>query len=395
MQKKDRRIYLDHAATTPVDPAAAKAMAPYWSETFGNPGSLHSCGQQASAAVFEARRKIAKELNCRYGEIIFTGSATEANNLALRGAVKYAQQHAGLQGKPRIVISAIEHESVMEVAEDLARGGVDAVKAPVSEDGIIDLEELKKLIDDSTVLVSVMHVNNETGTVQPVREIAALIAAARLARKSPWPLFHTDAVQAFNYLPCDVEDLNVDFLTLSGQKIYGPKGIGLLYVRNADRKPAARLAPLLMGGGQEGGLRSGTENVPLIAGFAEAAAIAGRLRNKEVKRLKALQSYCIRKIAKEWAGAAVNGSLDCRVPNNINVCIPGIRAQETLIRLDRQGIAISSGSACSARALRPSAVLQAMGCDAERALESLRISMGRSTVKKHIDKLLAALKNIK
>lgn len=382
-----RRYYFDYAAGTPVDSRVIKAMAPYWSEIYGNPGALHYFGQKASAAVFKSREAMAKLLGGNYKEIIFTASATEANNLALRGIVRATKLN-----NPKIIVSAVEHESILETARDLSSGAaekkLEAVYLPVSKNGIVDLEKLKKTLDERTVLVSVMYVNNEIGTIQPVKEIAGIIKKFR--GDSVYPLFHTDAVQAFNYLDCDVRKLGVDLLTLSSQKIYGPKGIGMLYAREGIK---GNLASVITGGAsQEYGLRAGTENIPAIVGFAKAMEIADSLRNKETKRLGILQRYFLRKIKKNISGLELNGDSNSRVPNNLNFYFPGIDGQELLIKLDLAGFAVSSGAACSARTVKPSRVLSAAGFSEERAKNSLRITFGRPTTKPGLDLLLAAVK---
>jgi cysteine desulfurase len=381
---KSKHYYFDYAASTPVDPEVEKAMKPFWSEVFGNPGALHSFGQKASAEIFKARKSVADILGCKYDEIIFTGSATEANNLALRGIAR-----------PKIIVSAIEHDSILDTARILEREGAEVAYLPVSKKGIVDLKKMEELLDERTVLVSVMYANNEVGTVQPIREISKIINNFRISNKtnkSVYPLLHTDAVQAFNYLPCKVDELGVDLMTLSSQKIYGPKGIGMLYVRSV--KTAKTLEPLITGGGQEFGLRSGTENVPGIVGFAKAAALADKLRDKEVKRLSKLRDYFLTKAKKIIPSSQLNGDGENRLPNNINLYFPGEEAQELIIKLDLAGFAVSPGAACSARVCKPSHVLKAMGHSDERATHSIRITLGRGTNKKEIDLLLTALKKL-
>ena len=391
-----RRIYLDYAASTPVDKTVKAAMEPYFSEIFGNPGALHWFGQEASAAVFKAREVIAESLGATYKEIGFTGSATEANNLALRGAVKCHK--ADKPKKIKIITTAIEHESVLETCRDLENEGVEVVYVPVSREGVVDVEKLKSAIDERTVLVSVMYANNEVGTIQPISEISKIIQAFKDKHStSPYPLFHTDAVQALQYLDCDINKLDVDLMTLSAHKIYGPKGIGMLYARNLYLKPHT-LHPIIIGGGQERGLRSGTENVANIVGFAKAMELVRKVKNSETKRISELRDYLLRGLKKISASRrtkiTVNGDFKNRLPNNLNVYIPGHNAGDLLIKLDLAGIAISPGAACSARLARPSYVLTAMGLPHSRCAESLRITLGRQTTKADIDKTLKIMLKI-
>jgi cysteine desulfurase len=408
VKMSNQKIYLDYASTTPVDPAVFDAMKPYLAEQFGNPGSLHSFGQQASGAVFTARQMIAKELNCHYSEVVFTGSATEANNLAIGGAVRrYVRSKVRAEtfnpaAKPRVIISAVEHESVLKTAQDLVQDIVDLVVIPVSKDGVVDLKKLQAALNEHTALVSIMYANNEVGTIQPIREIAELIHEFRGDKE--WPLLHTDAVQAFQYLECDVQKLGVDLLTFSAHKIYGPKGIGALYVRSA-MKGVNRLYPIdasVTGGGQEHGLRSGTENVAAIVGFSKAVSLAAMDREDECLRIAELRDQVWQGIKKIFPKAVMNGSLKERLPNNLNFYIPlgqssgqaGVSGEQLLVALDLQGIAVSSGSACSARSIDPSYVLLAMGCDKARAKNSIRISLGRMTTTKEIAGFLAVLKKV-
>jgi cysteine desulfurase len=396
-------------------------MLPYMSEIFGNPGSLHSYGQKASAAVFEARQTIAKELGCHYSEIIFTGSATEANGLALRGTLKQflISNFQFLKGaKPRIVISSIEHESILETARDLEKEGVEVVYIPVSKEGVVNLKKLKEALNERTVLVSVMYGNNEVGTIQPIAEISKIIRNWKLeignsSVSSPtpnsFPLLHSDAVQAFQYLDCNVNELGVDLMTLSGHKIYGPKGVGCLYVRGvgidgivqaqrSNKRSGPTLSiihPITTGGGQEFGLRSGTENVPAIVGFAKAVSIATAGRKKALLQTAKLRDSLLVGLRKLWPKLEINGGSKNRLPNNLNIYIPGEIAEKLIVSLDLQGVAVSSGSACSARSTKPSHVLLALGHNENRAKNSVRVTLGRMTTKKEIDTALKILKLLK
>lgn len=380
-------IYFDYAATTPVATEVQKAMQPWWGTEFGNPGSLHLFGQHASAAVFKFRQDIAKAIGARYDEVIFTGSATEANNIALRGAVsiwkkKYSDK------PPRIIISAFEHDCINETAKQLASEGVEVVRISVSADGVVVLEELKKALTENTVLVSVMYVNNEVGTIQPIEKIKEMIAEFKLQHSKSaqeYPLLHTDAVQAFQYFDCNVDMLGVDMLTLSAHKIYGPKGVGALYIRKSkeermrSQKGSALVMPIIFGGGQEKGMRSGTENVPAIVGFAKAVSLAVGRRDKEKKRVQKLTQSFLKGLMRLFPKMQVNGSLTQRTPNNLNVYIPSIHGEQFLVQLDLLGIAASSGAACSARALEASRTLTAMGFDEKRSKNSIRFTFGRYT----------------
>ncbi len=424
-------IYLDYAAATPMDMAVERAMRPYYGSIFGNPSAIHRAGQVASTAVFKARRAIAEALGAHYREIFFTGSATEANNLALRGALVHIFQNqnnsaptahrdslsprnsadaeselSGLRDVPqnhtplsplpyKIIISAIEHESVRETARDLERiYGVEVVEIPVDNLGIIRLDMLKKELDERVLLISVHYVNSEVGTIQPIRKIGEIITSYKLkAKSSIYPLFHTDAVQAFNYLPCNVDTLGVDLLTLSAHKIYGPKGIGALYVRRTTLSPKPYpLNSLITGGGQEDGLRSGTENVPAIVGFAEAVAITEKNRVKESPRVATLRDALWQGIKKIVPDAEINGSTKDRIPNNLNVYFSGRSAQDLVIELDMAGIAVSPGTACSSRAAQPSYVIAALGFSGDRPASSIRFSLGRQTTMQEINRVIALFK---
>ena len=438
-----KSIYLDYAASTPIDPRVVAAMSPYFTEIFANPNSLHRFGQEASRAVFVSRQTIARSLGADYKEIIFTGSATEANNLALRGSIKAIQKiqihsnnsngNSDILNRPRIIVSVIEHESVLETCRDLEKEGVEVIYISVNKEGIVDLKKLKSTLNDRTVLVSVMYANNEIGTIQPIDKISEIIRNFRESRiknqesrkadskfiihNSLFPLFHTDAVQAFQYLDCNVKNLGVDLMTLSAHKIYGPKGIGALYVRNSKheaRNPRLSgrqakqipnvsnfdkfqiLKPIITGGDQENGLRSGTENVSYIVGFAKAVEIADKVRGPESARVEKLRNYFWRSLQKAFGSKsiALNGSLQNRLPNNLNVYFPGRSAQELLIKLDLIGeVAASSGAACATRVNKESYVLKALGFTPARASGSLRFSLGRPTTKKEIDSAVEKLKN--
>ena len=380
-----KKIYLDYAATTPVSKEVLKAMTPYFSEKFGNAGSLHAWGQEASRALDATRESLARELGADFREIIFTGSATEANNLALRGAVKRFRSEKP-EIKPKLIVSVIEHESVLATAADLRETEAAEIRyLPVNREGFIDLSELKDNLDKRTVLVSLGYANNEIGVINPIREAAKIIKEFR--GSNTYPLIHTDAVQAFQFLPCRPKELGVDLMTLSAHKVYGPKGVGLLYLKTPGKGESESISPILSGGGQEFGWRSGTENVASLVGFAKAAELISAKRLKESKRLGGLRNDFWRRLKKAIPEAELNGpAIDSplRLANNLNIFFRNHSAQELLVKLDLKGLAPSSGSACRSRSPEPSYVIEALGLEKGRAKSSLRISLGRPTTASEI-----------
>jgi cysteine desulfurase len=391
-----RSIYFDYAASTPVDPRVVRAMMPYFAVRYGNPGSLHAYGQEAMAAVDRAREAVAEALALPalhgFRSVRFAGSATEANNLALRSAVKHFRRERP-RLRPRIIISAIEHESVRETAHDLERDGCEVVEIPVTREGVFRVSALQAALGDRAALVSVMYGNNEIGSVQPVPEIARIVREFRAEKghvsADGFPLIHTDAAQAFQFLDCRPDDLGVDLMTISPHKFYGPKGIGVLYVRNS-----ALIEPVITGGGQEFGLRSGTENVPLIVGCAEAVRLAVLSRHKEARRIAVLRDFCWARLKGLGTGIALNGERAERLPHILNVSFRGVRAEDMLTRLDLCGIAASAGSACVSRTHEPSRVLRALGISEARIRSSIRISFGRQTKKEDVQFLLRRIMSI-
>ena len=381
------RIYLDYSATTPVAPEVKEAMEPYFSEHFGNPGSIHSWGQKAQAALDHSREIIADELNVKFSEVIFTGSATEANNLVVRGVA------AGSKGidKPRIIVSAIEHPSVLETARTLTADGVEVVCLGVNKEGFIDLQELKDSLNERTVLVSIIYASNEIGTIQPIAEIAKIIQEFRSRSKTTYPLFHTDIVQAFQFFKMDLQGLGINAVSISGHKIYGPKGAGVLVLRN-EWEPY--LGRIITGGHQEFGIRAGTENVPAIVGLGKAVELMSRDRGEEAKRIESLRDYFWENLKRALPEIGLNGSLDNRLPNNLNICFPNKESVDLLINLDQAGVAVSAGSACSAKASKPSHVISALGMGEKRAKQSLRLTLGRPTSKEEIDTALERIIDI-
>ena len=384
------RLYFDYASTTPISPEVFRAMRPYFSSHFGNPGSLHWFGQEAMGAVDAARETLGKSLGLDFREVIFTGSATEANNLALRGSVA-AFRWAYPARRPKIIISAIEHESVASTARSLVESGAKLVVIAVDGAGRVDPARVAKAVDQDTAIVSIMFANNEIGTIQPVREMAAVIRTGRGERH--FPLIHTDAVQAFQFLSCRPAELGVDLVTLSAHKIYGPKGIGALCGNGLGGGHA--LDPIVTGGGQEFGWRSGTENVAAIVGFAEAVRRAETARARETKRIRSLSLRLLAGISRIAPKATVNGpgpNSKSALPNILNIRFPGHLAEELTTRFDLSGLAVSSGSACASRRAAPSATLLALGGDQARARESVRFSIGQPTSARHIDMALAVIK---
>lgn len=376
-----RRVYLDNSATTRVRPEVVAAMERVLREEFGNPSSLHAMGLEAERRVEEAREAVAEALGVDPAEILFTSGGTEANNLALRGA---ARAHAR-EGR-HIVTTAVEHSSVLETARDLAREGFELTVVPVDGHGRVRTEDVVAALRPDTVLVSVMLVNNEVGTVQPVAEIGRAIARRR--GRGRVPLLHVDAVQAFGKLPVQPRQLGADLVTLSGHKIHGPKGAGALYVRRG-----VRLQPLLTGGDQQGGLRPGTENVPGIVGFGVAARLAAREREDTLARLRALRSRLLAGLGAAVPGALVNSPEDA-APHILNVSFPGVRGEVLVHALAERGVYVSTGSACHSRRPVISHVLAAMGLARERAEGAIRISLSRDTTGADVDALIEALREI-
>jgi cysteine desulfurase len=372
-----KRIYLDYAATTPTHPEVVEAMLPYWGQIFGNPSSLHCHGQEAKAAMEEAREKIAAFIGAQGEEIVFTSGGTEANNFALKG-IAYANESKG----NHIITTAIEHHSLIEPCEFLARRGFECTYLPVDGYGSVDPGEVEKAITDKTIMVSVMHANNEVGTIEPIREIAEIAHSRGI-------YFHTDAVQTVGHIPIDVNELGVDLLTISAHKLYGPKGVGALYIRGGTR-----ITSFVHGGGQERTRRAGTENIPGIVGFGKAMEIAEAGMAEETKRLLPLRDKLIKGLFECIDNIRLNGHPRQRLPNNVNVSIDFVEGESMLISLDLEGIAASSGSACSSSSAKPSHVLLALGLPPEQAFGSLRFTLGRETVEEDIDRVLEILPQI-
>lgn len=368
-----KKIYLDYASTTPLDTRVLKAMMPYFKRRFGNTMSLHRFGQEAKIALEKSRKKVASLIAARAKEIIFTSSATESNNLALKG-IAWACRKKG----KHIIISKIEHPSVEEPALWLENQGFEITRAEVDSQGLINIRDLEKLIRKDTVLVSIIHSSNEIGTVQSIEQIGKICREARV-------YFHTDASQSLGKIKIDAERLKIDLLTGSSHKIYGPKGCGFLYV-----KEGTKIEPILHGGLQETGLRSSTVNVPLVVGFARACDICKMNIGQEPKLLSKLRDKIIQEVLK-IEGAHLTGHPKNRLPNNASFWFSGIDGSSLTIRLDLEGFAVSTGAACSAIKFAPSQVLLATGLSAKEAAGSLRISLGRQTAEKEINNFLKVL----
>jgi len=366
-------IYLDHHATTPVDPRVVRAMEPYWSEEFGNPSSAtHLYGWRAEAAVEEAREQLAAAIGAvDPREIVFTSGTTESDNLAIQGVTR-----AGRRRGDHLVTSAIEHPAVLDTCRALAAEGVSVTELPVDSDGRVDPDAVARAIGERTLLVSVMAANSEIGTLQPIAEIG------RICREREVP-FHTDAAQAAGKIPLDVAAQNVDLLSMCAHKLYGPKGIGLLYVR--ERQPRLRLEPLLHGGGHERGRRSGTLPVPLIVGFARAVELCLAERDAEAARLSRLRDRLWERLRAAVPDARRNGHPSLRLPGNLNACFPGVEASALIAALD--DVAVSAGSACASASGEPSHVLRALGLSEPDARASLRFGLGRGTTEAQIDRV--------
>jgi cysteine desulfurase len=359
-------------------------MDSFWTKNFGNPSAVYEEGRIAKAAMTQARSDAASVLKARPDEIIFTAGGTESDNLAILGIARKYKQRGN-----HIIVSKIEHHAVLDACEALHKEGFEITYLGIGKGGIVDLGQLRAALRPETLLVSVMYANNEIGTVQPIAEIAKIIRRYRKEQDREIPFFHTDAVQAPLYLDLNVQKLGVDLLTLNGSKIYGPKGIGCLYL-----KRGLKLEPLLYGGGQEMNYRSGTENIPAIVGFSRALQIAQQARERESERLTKLRDYFIGELEKKIPDIVLNGSREQRLPNNINVSVMGVEGEAAVLYLDEKGVAVSTGSACSSDSLDPSHVILALGVPHEYAHGSLRFTLGKRTKKADLDYVLKILPKI-
>lgn len=395
------RIYLDHAAATPADPRVVSEMAAYWNDAYANPGSIHKEGVFAGSKIHDARTSVANILGVHSDEIVFTGSATESANLALFGTVRaWQQNHPGRTA--HVVVSVIEHDAVLGPVRMLEDAGVRVTKIPVDEEGIVLVKNISEAITEDTVIISIMYANNEIGTIQPIREIAKVIrkwkkefrGAVRTEKPmgdERYPLFHTDACQATNYLDMNISRLGVDLLTLSAAKIYGPKGVGLLAITRE-----VPLTPLIVGGGQERGRRAGTENVSGIIGLSTALLLAEEMKESECNRLIEIRDYCISQL-REFPDIVINGSIKECLPNIVNFSFSGVDHEFLAIALDAKGIAVSTKSACDEGESDYSHVLVALNeaRGRDHPMSGIRLSFGRQTTKEHIERFIVVLQEVR
>ena len=372
-----KRIYLDYAATTPMRSEVVEAMLPYFTEVFGNPSTIYSYGQEAKEAIEESRSKIARLIKAQEEEIVFTGSGTEADNLALTGII-YASEGK----KDHIITSAVEHHAVSETTKFLEKRRYKISYLPVDEYGLVNPDDVKKALTAKTVLISVMHANNEVGTIEPIKEIGRIAREAKV-------YFHTDAVQAVGHIGVDVKELGVDLLSISAHKLYGPKGVGALYIRKGTR-----IAPLMHGGEQEKRRRAGTENVPGIVGLGVAAELALEEIEEEAGRLRQLRDRLVEGLKERIKHIHFNGHPVKRLPNNVNICVEYVEGESMVLNLDLEGICVSTGSACTSSNLEPSHVLSSMGLPPELAHGSLRFTLGKWTTNEDINRVLEVLPRI-
>jgi len=379
-----KTIYLDYSATTPLDGRVLQSMQPYLRDNFANASSIHQPGLIAKAAVENARQSIASFLAARPEEVYFTSGATESDNWAIFGSVKAALEKEP-KFVPHVITSKIEHEAILDPLKQMEKEGVEVTYLPVNKKGLVAVESLARAIKPNTILVSIMYANNEVGTIQPIAELGKVIHAKNQRRRNNKIRFHSDATQAPVYCDCRADGLGVDLMSLSAHKIYGPKGIGALYVRRGTP-----LRPLLHGGGQQGGQRSGTYNVAGIVGFAKAVELIKKEKAKN-KNIAKLRDYLITQITKKIPATLVNGDRRRRLPSNAHFIFKGVEGESVLLMLSQKGIAISTGSACSSGSLEPSHVLLAMGLPPELAHGSIRVTLGRLTTKQELDLLIKEL----
>jgi cysteine desulfurase len=372
-----RRIYLDHNATTPVHPEVLEAMLPYYKDKFGNASSIHSFGREAKVALEESREKVAKFINASPQEIYFTCGGTESDNLAIKGTA-FANRKKG----KHIITSKIEHHAILESCKFLEKEGFEVTYLPVDKYGLVDPDDLKKALRKDTILVSIMHVNNEVGTIQPLEELCKIT-------KEKGAYFHTDAVQSVGKMPVDVQKLNVDMLSMSGHKIYGPKGVGAIYIRKGTR-----MTSWSHGGSHERSRRAGTENVPGIVGLAKVVEIAERDMEQQSQQMKNLTEAFYQKVTHAIPDVILNGHLEKRIPNTLNLSFKAVEGESIILSLDLKGVAVASGSACTSGTLEPSHVLSAMGIAPEIAQGAIRFSFGRDNTMEDVEYVVGILPEI-
>jgi len=372
-----KRIYMDYSATTPCDSVVVKAMLPYFSDKFGNASTLYSFGKEARAAIEQSREKVANAIGANTEEIVFTSSGTESNNTVLKG-IAYMNEDKG----DHIITTSIEHHSVVEPCKFLEKQGFKLTYLPVDKYGLVDPEDIKKAITPKTLLVSIIYGNNEIGTIQPIKEIGKIVKESGI-------YFHTDAVQALGHIPVNVNISGIDFLSASAHKFYGPKGIGILYIRKGSK-----ITPLMHGGGQEKKKRASTENVPAIVGLGIAVEIAIKSMDDEMNRIKVLRDKLVSGVLNNIENVKLNGHPTDRLPNNVNFSIKGIEGEAIILRLDMEGISASTGSACSSYRLEPSHFLLAIGVQRDLAQGSIRFSLGKYTKDEDIDYVLKVLPDV-
>jgi cysteine desulfurase len=380
MVMSNEHIYLDSAASTPAADEVIAEMLPFMKQQYGNPSSIHRFGRETTRAIQLARKRVAGLVGASPREITFTSGGTEADNLALKGAM----MHTGGQKKNRIITSSIEHDAILEPCKDLERMGIQVTYLPVTGEGLVRPSDFKDIISqhDDVALVSIMYANNEVGTVQPIKELADIVHRASA-------LFHTDAVQATGKVPINVKSLGVDMMSMSSHKINGPKGVGALYVRSG-----LNIMPIIHGGGQEMSLRSGTENVPGIVGFGKACELAAKRMSEYQQHVAGLRDYLVELVLQEIPHSRLNGSRIDRIPNNAHFTFFGVNGEDLIIKLDENGVAASTGSACSVKKQKPSHVLKAMRFSYEEITGSLRLSLGMHNTKEEIDRTVLALSSI-
>jgi cysteine desulfurase len=380
MVMSNEHIYLDSAASTPVADEVIAEMLPFMKQQYGNPSSIHRFGRETTRAIQLARKRVAGLVGASPREITFTSGGTEADNLALKGAMMQTEG----QKKNRIITSSIEHDAILEPCKDLERMGIQVTYLPVTGEGLVRPSDFKDVISqhDDVALVSIMYANNEVGTVQPIKELADIVHRASA-------LFHTDAVQAAGKVPINIKSLGVDMMSMSSHKINGPKGVGALYVRSG-----LNIMPIIHGGGQEMSLRSGTENVPGIVGFGKACELAAKRMSEYQQHVAGLRDYLVERVLQEIPHSRLNGSRIDRIPNNAHFTFFGVNGEDLIIKLDENGVAASTGSACSVKKQKPSHVLKAMGFSYEEITGSLRLSLGMHNTKEEIDRTVLALSSV-